>query len=254
MAVKFVFRIDSERIRAEDPQTGYHTEVPNRAVIRERDGLLVGLSERKAPGSPGGQSPEERTGHRVAMLFGTGDAELEHEIKVLENITCVLHGQSRSARAAAHFAAKLADRFDYLFEIPGYEGFPEERRRALEESIQAHLRLRRLVMNGRDVQIPTWKRELEIWVRRLLVRGVPAGAVAAGYLTLPHAVAASRWSTAGYLAAIILLSYYGGKVLWMLGVRGLVPRTYRLCMLQGAHHRVLPIDRWLARTLWEDTP
>jgi hypothetical protein len=252
MAVEFIFRMSPEQIRVENPRTGYHLEIGNRAVVRQQDGLLLALGEHK---TGGGDDPDERSAKhasdpRVLTLFGAADAELEVEIKALEHLTYMLHRQSQGVQPIAHLAMKLVDGFDYILEIQGYEEFPEARRRALEESMQAHLRLRRLVINGREVEIPMWKRELEIWVRRLFIRGLPIGAVAAGYLALPQAIAVSRWSILGYLLAIAALSYYGGKALWMLAARGLVPRDYRLCMLQGTHHRLLPTDRWLARALW----
>jgi hypothetical protein len=41
MAFEFVFHIDPKRIRLQDHQTGYHLEIGNRVVVRQKDGLLL---------------------------------------------------------------------------------------------------------------------------------------------------------------------------------------------------------------------
>jgi hypothetical protein len=256
MAFEFVFQIDPEQIRIQDPQTGYHLEMSNRAVIRQSDGELLALGEpeekaraildSRRRGPAGGQDGEIRT----IPLFAADGAWLACEIQAMKHFTWQLHKQSAQARPMAHFLTKLRDGFDYILTIPGYEDFPAARRQALEQSLQAHLRLRRLVINGREVQIPIWKRNLEFWLRRLLAQALPIAAILGGYLTMPSAAAGSPFSFLAYLMAIAYLSYYGGRLLWMLLARSIVPYHYRLYMLQGTHRRLSRIDQMLARAVW----
>ena len=116
--------------------------------------------------------------------------------------------------------------------------------------MQAHLRLRRLVINGREVQIPKARRTADHWLRRLFVWVMPVVATVFGYVTVPMAILENRFYLFVYLLAIALVFYYSGRVLWMVCARRLVPPTYRLCMLQGLRHRLPLIDKWLAKVLW----
>jgi len=94
------------------------------------------------------------------------------------------------------------------------------------------------------------RREAEFWLRRLLVWIVPVVATAIAYVAAPMSIRENRLVLFVYLLAIAFAIYYGGRVLWMLAARRLVPATYRLCMLQGVRYRVPAIDQWLARVLW----
>lgn len=138
------------------------------------------------------------------------------------------------------------DGFDYVLTIDGYEAFPDARRSALEQGPQATLRLRKLVINGRAVQIPLWKRNVDSWLRRLLTLFVPLVGVAAGYVTMPQAIAARLIPFLAYLLAIVYLLHHAGKILWMLAARRLVPAHYRLWMLQRRRARLSRVTAcWL---------
>jgi hypothetical protein len=255
MPLEFVFHIDSERISIADPSTGYRLDVTNRAVVRDGDGLLLALG--KGGDEMLAQAERRRgqkgAGSRTCSLFGVDGSELIYEIKVLEHLTQRLHGQFQEAHPIRYFAAKLIDRFDYSMSILGYKMFPEGRRVALEQTIQAHLRLRRLTINGRAVQIPVWRRRIEFWSRRLLVRIVPLAAVVVGYLFGPRAITSRPAALFAYLVAILGFSYYGGRLLWSLFAREVVPVDYRLCMLKGRRRRLSRFDRWLAQAVWKDS-
>jgi hypothetical protein len=252
MAFEFDFQIDPDRICVQDTHTGYRLEVSNQVVYRRRDGLVLALGEAEeaARARLSGFYEREAGEIRSVALFGADGAELPYEIRAMENFTRLLHRQSQHARPIAHFVTKLVDGFDYSLAIPGYEAFPEARRNALEQRLQAHLRLRRLVINGRAVQIPVWRRNLEFWLRCILTFFFPILAIAIGYLTMPAALKTSPLPFLAYLLFIMYFSYYAGKILWMLLARKLVPGDYRLCMLQGVRSRLSWVDRSLARRLW----
>jgi hypothetical protein len=252
MAFEFKFQIDAERICVQDKFSGYHAEVTNRAVYHRSSGRLLALGEPEQVARARLSAYYERQPGEIhsVTLFGADGAELVYEICILKDFTYLLHRQAQRARPMAYILAKLVDSFDYSLSIPGYETFPESRRHAMEQQLQAHLRLRRLMINGREVQIPMWRRNLEFWLRRLLVTILPLLATAIGYLTMPAAVKAGPLSFLAYLFFILYATYYAGKILWMLLSRRLVPADYRLCMLQGAHCRLSRIDRSLARVFW----
>jgi hypothetical protein len=252
MAFEFAFQIDPDKIIIQDTQTGYHLQVSNRVVYRKKDGLLLDLGETEetARARLSGRYDWDTGEVRSCSLFNAEGGDLVYEIQAMESFTRLLHRQSQEARPAAHFATKLGDGFDYLLAIPGYEPFPEARRNALEQSLQAHLRLRRLVINGRAVHMPMWKRNLEFYLRRLLTLFLPLAATVAGYLTMPRLVASNPLTFLAYLLFITYFSYYVGKILWMLLTRRIIPADYRLCMLQGWRSSLSRVDRMLARIFW----
>ena len=252
MAAEFVFRISNETILIDDKKTGYHLELRNSALVNRKNGIILALGERESVVRERlGRLYERQAGNvEVIQLFGPDGRYLVYEIRALEHFTRLLHQQGQQASARNYFAAKAIKGFDYTFEIPGYESFPEVRRRALEQRMQAHLRLRRLVINGRELQISTKKRELEIWVRRALVRILPIVAVAAAFLTAPTAMAQNRLTLLVYLLAVLFFFYYGGRVLWMILACRIVPLDYCVAMLRGTRDRLSAADAWLARAVW----
>ena len=252
MAIEFTFRITQDEIQVRDRETGFDRTFANRVAVDEKRGIIVALgeSEEAAKTRLGTWYLNHASEVRFCSLFSSSGADLRFEIRLLEYVTRMLHHQSQDTRRFRHLRAKLVNGFDYAFEIPGYEAFPEDRRHALEESIQAHMRLRRLVVNGTEVQIPVRRREAEFWLRRLLVWIVPVVATAIAYVAAPMSIRENRLVLFVYLLAIAFAIYYGGRVLWMIAARRLVPTTYRLCMLQGVRYRVPAIDQWLARVLW----
>jgi hypothetical protein len=256
MAFEFTFQIDPERIVIQDAQIRYRLGVNNRVVYRQKDGRLLALgeTEKVVRARLGGQYDWEAGEVRSCSLFGADGAELAYEIQAMQYFTRLLHHQSHGVRPAAHFIARLGNGFDYFLTVQDYETFPEARRNTLEQSLQAHLRMRRLVINGRAVHIPVGKRILELWLRRLLTLILPLAAILAGYLTIPRSVASSPFTFLFYLLVISYSSYYGGKIAWMLLSRRIVPADYRLYMLQGARAKLANVDRLLVRVFWGLTP
>lgn len=252
MAIEFAFRITKDEIHVRDKETGFDRTFVNRVGVDAKRGIIVSLGEPedKAKARLGTWYLEHASEVRFCTLFDAKGVDLYYEIRVLEYMTRMLHRESQDSRRFKHMTAKLVNAFDYMLEIPDYEAFPEARRHALEESIQAHLRMRRLVINGNEVQIPRSRRQIEHWLRRLFVWVVPVVATMVGYVSVPPSILENRLYLFIYLLAIAMVFYYGGRVLWMLCARRLVPQTYRLCMLQGMRQRLPAIDKFLARILW----
>lgn len=256
MAFEFAFQIDPDKIIIQDTQTGYHLEVSNRVVYRKKDGRLLALGETEESVRTrlGGQYDWDAGEVRSGSLFTAEGGNLVYEVQAMEGFTRLLHRQSQAARPITHFLTKLVDGFDYSLTIQGYESYPESRRNSLEQSLQAHLRLRWLLINDQAVHIPMWKRNLEFWLRRSLTLILPLAATVAGYLTMPRHVASNPLTFLGYLLFITYFTYYAGKILWMVLTRWIVPTDYRLCMLQGWRSRLSWMDRLLARVFWGHQP
>lgn len=251
MPIEFGFRITRETISIHDAGTGFERSFANRIAAYDRHGviLLFGEPDEKARSKLGPWYVEHANEVLFCTLFGAAGAELGYEIQVLEDLTRMLHRQSQDHRGGRHLAAKLANAFDYVLDIPGYEAFSPDRRAALEQTIQAHLRLRRLTINGREVQIPACRRGSEFRLR-VLSGWLPVVATAAAYLTATEFIRQSQLLLFIYLATVLLFSYLGGRVLWMLAARRLVPPMYRLCMLQGRRRGLSCLDKTLARIFW----
>jgi hypothetical protein len=167
MTIEYKIHIDPQQIRIQDPQTGYHEEMSNRAVVLPKDRLVLGLgeSEEKVRARLIARFQKSANDLRTLALFGPRGDDLDYEIQVLQFLARLLNTQSLSVRGWRHYGALLGSDFDYNLEIPGYESFSEARRHALEHNFQARQPLRRLAINGQEVQIPPSKRRLELWAR-----------------------------------------------------------------------------------------
>lgn len=246
------FQITPATIDIWDEQTGYRLAVRNQVVYRSSDGMVFALGESVEEASTrlGGLRAREKSGFCTIALFEPDGSNLRYEIRMMEHFTRLLHRQSQQARPLALFFAKLVDSFDYFLTIPDYETYPEARRRALEQHLQGHLRLRQLVINGREVQIPLWRRNLEYCLRRTLLTVLPLAATVAAYLSMPAVFASNPLYFLVYLLFVTYFVYFVGKFLWMLITRWFMPGDYRLCMLQGTKHDLSRFDRILANLVW----
>lgn len=267
MAIKFEFQINPEKINIHDPFTGYRLEIENKVVYRKKSGTVLALGDAEDivkarlgwqdPTSPPSIQPTIPSSQATAdpdiryqALFSEDGEEFKHEILAMKYFTQALHRQSLRTRPFAHLAAKVFDNFDYLLFIQGYEGFKQDRRSALEQNLQVHLRIRKLIMNGHSVEIPLWKKNVEFWSRRFLTIILPVLMMLIGYLNMPVVVKSSAIVLLVYLLLITYGIYYSGKILWMLLARKLVPRDYRMCMLQGNRSQLSGWEIALVRALW----
>jgi hypothetical protein len=252
MHFELQFIIDPEKIHLLDESIDFRLEADNRVVYRRSNGQILAL---------GGTGEEARVLHKgefergagevcSTVLFGAQGEEVVYEVRMMEEFTRAYHHRAQRSKPMAHFLAKLVDGFDYVMTIPGYDTFAKARQSKLEQTLQAHLRLRRLVINGREVQIPLWRRNLEFWTRRLLKLVMPVAAMMVAYWLMPVAY---KSSPLPFLATLLFypgVVYCAGKILWMLLARWLVPRDYRLCMLQGRRTEIPRADLFLASLLW----
>jgi hypothetical protein len=252
MAAEFVLKINQERLRIEDKKTGVHIEFPNRVVVNKRRGLILSLGEdegvvRALFGNRFGSDAIE-----TLTLFTADGTELAYEVRVIGHLTRLLNRQMGASGGLV--PTKPGKGATYTVELLGYELFPRARRRSLEHAFQAYFRVRQLAVNGEELAIPVQKRELEVQVRRLLVRALPGAAAIAAFLAAPAGLRADRLVFALYILLALFLFYYGGRVLWMLAARRIVPVDYCFFMLRHLRGRASLIDEWLARTLWGKEP
>jgi hypothetical protein len=253
MAIEFFIQIDPDKIWIHDPGTGYQHRVSNRVVYRRSDGLVLALGEpaRESDSNPGAIEQWKADEICAEGLFRADGSALRYEIKAMEHFTKLLHRQSQAGRPLVHFFTKLVDGFDYYITIPGYESYPADRRNILEQRMQCRLRIRRLVLNGREVQIPLWKRNLEFWSRKVLVLVMPLVMMVVAYLNMPGIFSSSALVLLAYLLFVTYSLHVIGKLLWMVLAGRLVPGHYRLCMLQGVRSSLSSFDRYLVRLLWQ---
>lgn len=252
MAIEFSIQIDPDEIWIHDPGTGYQHRVSNRVVYRRSDGLVFALGEpvRESDLIPWAIEQWEADEVCSEGLFRADGSVLPYEIKAMEHFTKLLHRQSQAGRPLVHFFTKLVDGFDYFITVPGYESYPAERRNILEQRLQCRLRIRRLVINGRDVQIPLWKRNLEFWSRQILVLVLPLVVMVVAYLTMPGIFSSIALVFLAYLLVVTYSLHVIGKLLWMILAGWLVPGHYRLCMLHGVRSSLSRLDRCLVSLLW----
>ena len=250
--IEYKFHIDPNKIRVQDPQTGFHDEMLNRAVVLPKDRLLVGLgdSEEKVRARLMARYEKSARELRTRTLFGPNGEDLDFEVQAFQYLVRLLNQQSRPAQGWRYWGALLGNNIDFTLDIPGYETFPEARRQALEANLQAHHPIHHLTINGTEVQIAPWKRSLELWLRRLLCQVLPILVIVIGYLVVSRSMAGKWFTFFLVLTAIGYSFYYGGRVVWMLLARRLVPPDYRMCVLLGARRRIPLIDMWLARLVW----
>ena len=252
MAIEFVFRIDQDKLHMSIPLIHYHLEFHNLVVYRKKDGFILAMGEsrkkvRSLLGEKYAAAPDEIV---FRPVFNADESGLRFEISFLKYCTQILHRRLQIDRPRLHFFAKLRDQFDYVLQIEGYEVFPEARRNALEQSLQAHLRIRKLVVNGRSVGIPLWKRNLEYWMRRLLVTVAPLAMLVAGYFSMPAGLKSEPFLFLAYLLLFVYATYFLGKILWSILARTLVPRDYFICVLTGGNITLSGANRLLANIVW----
>jgi hypothetical protein len=250
MSQKFVLHLGAQELRIEDPMTGAHLEVANRVAVHLQRGMILSLGEDV-------EAVRTRLAGRFAAsdiqplsLFGPEETHLGYELRVIGHLRRMLAGQMGKPASIRLFAPRPGKGADYVLEIPGYELFGASRRRMFEHALQAHLRLRHLVINGQNVAIPARQRELEIQARRLFVRWLPGAAAIAAFITAPARLRADRLVFLGFVLVVLVLVYYGGRVAWMLLARRIVPVDYCRYMLENVRGRFSPMDQWLARILW----
>ena len=248
MAGKYALHVDSARLCITDEKTGQRLEYANRVVVNGRRGLILALGEEE-------EAVRGRLGNQLAgepldtlTLFGADAAHLAYEVRVIGHLTRLLNRQTGAPGGLV--ATKPGRGAAYTVQLPGYELFPPARRRSLEHALQVHFRVRRLTVNGEERAIPAHRRELEIRVRRMLVRVLPAAAAVAAYFLAPAGLRAERLAFAACILAVLLGAYYGGRVLWMLAARRIVPVEYCRFLLRDLRGRASAVDEWLARAIW----
>jgi hypothetical protein len=173
-----------------------------------------------------------------------GGKNISSEIEIMKRLTVVLHRETQRRMPYKYLALKLFDQFDYTIES-GSE-ILQERLEQLADALQVHLRIRRLSINGRDLTIPLWRRNLEYWLRMFLVKVIPLVMMIFSYYFMP---AFFRSNPLFFLAVLFVVFYlfrFLGKGLWILSLQRLVTRGYLNNLLLARRTRIGWPDRfWL---------
>jgi hypothetical protein len=181
--------------------------------------------------------------------FPLGGRDIGSDISLMKQLTATLHRESLRRMSLKHLALKLFDQFDYT--ITNETTIPEERMAELAEALPVHLRLRRLGIDGRDMSLPLWRRNLEYWLRLFVVEVLPLVMLFFSFLFMPAPFWSNPMFFLTFLFAVLYLCRFLGKGLWMLAVRRLVPRGYLLALLLARRPRLSLFDRFWMRLVWK---
>ncbi len=251
MSREFAFHLGLDQLRIEDRKTGARLEMENRVVVHSRRGMILSLGQSLDDVRARFRGRFDPSEIQAVSLFGPEETNLVYELRVIGHLRRMLGDKVGKPVPVRLFAPRPGKGPDYSLSIPGYEGFPPARRASFEHALQAHLRVRRLVINGRNVEISARQRDLEIMVRRLFVQWLPAIAAIVAFLAAPPPLRTDRFLLLAYVLAVLGLLYYGGRVAWMLLAPRILPLDYCLYMLRNVRGRCSPLDQWLARILWQ---
>jgi hypothetical protein len=170
----------------------------------------------------------------------------------MKQLTAALHRETQRRMPWKYLANKLFDQFDYS--ITSEIDIPDDDLTLLAEALPAHLRMRRLTVNGRDRSIPLWRRNLEYWLRLFPVDVIPLVMLFFGFIFMPEPFWSSPLLFLAFLFVVLYLFRFIGKGLWMLSAMRLVPRVYILALLLARRKRLGWFDRFWMWILWKPVP
>lgn len=207
-------------------------------------------------GKPGEQIPSrfhkltQRPDRQVAILsvFTGGNEGLELEIAAMQLLTRYLHQEVQKCMPSRYLMMKLFDQFDYSFEIES--DYSLTHLKGLGDGLFANFRMRKLVMNGHELTIPLWRRNLEYWLRRILLDVIPLAVLVICYFLMPPFFKTNPVLFLGFLCVFPYLARLIGKGLWMLVMQSLVPRGYLKHLLLARKTHLSWVDRLWMRLFW----
>jgi hypothetical protein len=159
-------------------------------------------------------------------------------------LTVNVHREMHHRMPFKHFFLKLFDQFDYSLSISG--GFSAEYLRGLSQVLAANLRLRCLTVNGQELTIPLWRRNVEYWIRRLLLDIVPLLVLFISYIRMPAYFKTNPFLFLAFLCVFPYMARFIGRGLWILIQQWLVPHGYIIKLLLARKTKLNWGDRfWL---------
>jgi hypothetical protein len=182
-----------------------------------------------------------------AEFFRAG-SDISSGINLMKQLTVALHKETQRRLPFKYLVLKLLDQFDYSLQFE--PSIPEDRLEQLAYALHIHLRLHRLIVNGRDRTIVLWRRNLERWLRISIVEVIP---LAMMFLSIYFMPSMFRVNPALFLVFLFVILYFFrflGKGLWVLIIRKLVPLGYVKSLLLVRRSKLGLFDRFWIRLLW----
>lgn len=162
---------------------------------------------------------------KTIQLALTGEVNhLADDLDVMKHLTYALHRETQQRMPFRYLLIKLFNHFDYFIESAS--GFDPAYLERFALALQLHLRLRRLVVNGRDLAIPLWRRNLEYWLRLIFVEVLPLAAMLLSVYFMPALFRANPLPFLFFLFLVLYLLRFLGKGIWMASALRLVPGGY----------------------------
>jgi len=157
--------------------------------------------------------------------------DAQADVLALRQATILLHRELARIRPFEFTTAKLFSRFDYdlIFERGARSALPV---RELADLLHVHLRLRRLTIDGGDLTIPIWRRNLDLGLSSLLTFLLPWAMVVAAWWWMPAPIQSSAALFLTYLLAVMYATVFVGAGFWLVLSRRLVPAGYRRALAQ----------------------
>jgi len=135
------FRADAERWRVRVVETGYTRDGPNQ----------MGFNARGQVASIGGHPDIGTKAVRVVSIYDAQTFDPARTAFIVWYFTKLAHQDLR--RGLAHLL-DLFDRFDLIFELPGYSEIAADLRRKFEHDLYAMTSVRSYSINGRKRRLP----------------------------------------------------------------------------------------------------
>jgi hypothetical protein len=210
--------------------------------------MAVGFLFAIHPSSVGVSLPEtdfNRTFETV--LFGE-KSDIRSNIELMKQLTVLLHRETQKRIPFKYLLIKLFNQFDYSIESESE--ISKERLEQLACALSLHLRLRRLVINGKDLTIPLWRRNLENSIRLFFVEIIPLAVMFLSIYIMPAFFRSNPFLFLIFLFVVLYLCRFIGKGIWMLTLQRLVPRGYVQYLMQARNTRPGWFDRFWMRVFW----
>ena len=182
----------------------------------------------------------------AAAVF-TGN-NLKKDIESMKQLTVILHRELQKRKPYKYLFLKLFDQYDYVVEsqLDLSPAYMEQ----LGYALQLHLRMRRLVVNGKELALPLRRRNFEHWMRLFFVEFIPILAMFLSALFMPPYFRANPWRFLAFLLIVVYLLRFLGKGIWMLVLRMTVPWGYGDNLLHAKRKSISLFDRFWVWLVW----
>jgi hypothetical protein len=255
MIIKFILVADQNRLQVKLPQADLTLDMPNVHIYDRIDNLPLGFGlTEKQRAEP---IPEDLITRAAFTPFFTREfsPDLALEQDFLQYHTALAHEKVRG-KLLSLITFLMLDCYDYELWLEDFEQWSEDRKLELEYMIQVHCRGQKVVVNGNRIDIPAWKRQIEGWTRNLAIGFFPLSLLYIIPLLLGKLKLMPDPSSYGFYIflagclGLVFMAIFAGKVLWMISMRRLVPKSYLRYRLPEQSFRSITLklaNRFLAQ-------